>query len=420
MERITQQKVYKWSATIGLIIGTLCITLFAFFYKLPTIYKYEIDAEKSDQIKAVYTEKALLASDDKAPFLMTSFDNIFYSFEDKEAFFFTFKEKSFEPISIKRILQFSLPIGDGFEKVSVNMFSKDGILEGYGLYSKKKRDDAPYAFMKVVENKITDNADFIVFVDYTIEDFYNNSKSYDAIFVLNSKTKEIQNVFENKKNIIIPIDFIKERMDGFYYFTKSENNFNLYKKNGINSKEILVAKNLILPHAFSIDGDIYLFTKPPIVKDKKGEIVVSTEEGFILAKLGGVGEDLVYNRFSGNPGKYIIKDYFVFNPENKSVFDVKNGSNQVINTTVSIFEIQDFTIDPNGERLILAGTFAGNKEKILFYDFITDKIVLVEGKTLFLSNNPNLSFIGDNVYFLSPGQTADYVTNLVIKWSDIF
>ena len=86
-------------------------------------------------------------------------------------------------------MNITLPGADEKKPVNVSLLTVDGKTEGYGVYSDKESTTYPYAFLKIVENRITDNYDYIVFVDHTIQDFYKNSKTYNDAFVVCEKSQ---------------------------------------------------------------------------------------------------------------------------------------------------------------------------------------------------------------------------------------
>lgn len=415
----SQWTVYRWAITIGIVLGTVCIAAFAFLYKLPTVYKYEKDSLKTEDSKmsAHFTEKAVYNSEDTHPFLKTSFENKFYSLDDNgKIAFYEFDGKTFKKIRESWSLSITLPgVKDGAH-VAVSLLTVDGKTEGYGVYSDKESTEFPYAFLKVVENRITDNYDYIAFADYTINDYYKNNKTYDDAFVFSSDTKNAECICSDageNTEMTFPTDFICERNDGFYFFSRpsddKESGYKLFMKKTVSGKETLVSEDASLPYLFNKDGKIYFLKN--VEKDD------SDRRSFELTELGK--ENKPIHVFTGTPGEYIVSEKNIFNPKAKTIYSVERDKTNTMGSSFTVLAVDSFAVSKDGTRMIMTGTFAGNKDRLLAYDFSEDELRVYNGEGLLLHGNSNVTLIDDYIYLLAPAEKASKVRNYVIQWSDI-
>ncbi len=417
MERTTRKKVFRWAATIGLIIGTICVAAFAFLYKLPTVYKYESDAiNVKKEMPASLVKNSILSSEAPAPFLRTGMNNVFYSITDSgSAKYYRFDGKNFKEIKSSGSIDITLPLSEKKDSVRINLFKRGSKTEGYGVYSDKDSETYPYAFLRFEENNVTDTYNFIVFVDYTIKDFFNNNKTYETAYALNSETGDIEAIFPEKAvdgEIIIPVEFMASRNDGFYFFEKTEKDnghptYKLYKKNSVKGSESLICEDVEFPYVSEKDGSIYLFVNPS----------EDTADGFNLIKLGE--EDSPIHKFSGTSEQYIIRDDCLLNKDTKLIYHVYKGELMKVRSSLIISNVQDFCVNNDGNKVIISGVFGGNKNKMMLYDFDYDTVKVYDGDVMFISENSNVTFLGDNAYFLAPAVTSSKVVNFVIPWENI-
>ncbi len=412
--------MYKWAITIGIVLGTICIAAFAFLYKLPTVYNYETDSMKTENRKmsAHFAENSTYNSEDTQPFLKTGFENKFYSADENgKISFYEFDGKSFKKVRESKSLNITLPGADKETPVNVSLLTVDGKTEGYGVYSDKESTTYPYAFLKVVGNHITDNYDYILFVDHTIQDFYKNNKTYEDAFVYSSSAKKAENIFpdvDSETSILLPTEFICKRNDGFYFFEKSTDDrafgYKLYLKKSVNGKETLISDRVALPYIFSKDEKIY-FLKTPTTTDG------TNHASFELVELGKENKPLY--TFTGVPDEYMVNGGYIFNPKAKTVYSFEENESRNLGSAFTILSVDSFALSDDGSKMIMAGTFAGNREKLLAYDFSQDELKVYNGEGLLLTGNTNVTMIDDYVYFLAPAETSSKVRNYVIKWSDL-
>lgn len=412
--------MYKWSITIGIVLGTICIAAFAFLYKLPTVYKYENESMKTEthKMSTHFVENSTYNSEDTHPFLKTGFENKFYSADENgKISFYEFDGKSFKKVRESKSLDITLPGADEKKPVNVSLLTVDGKTEGYGVYSDKESTTYPYAFLKIVENRITDNYDYIVFVDHTIQDFYKNSKTYNDAFVYSSSAKKAKHIFpgtDSETSILLPTEFICERNDGFYFFAsssdKTSTDYKLYLKKSVNGKETLISDNIALPYVFTKDEKVCFFKN--VLKTDNSE-----HTSFELVELGNENKPL--HVFTGTPTEYIVNGKYILNPNAKTVYSIERNEVQNIGSAFTILSVDTFAISNDGQKMAMAGTFAGNREKLLAYDFSQDELKVYNGEGLLLTGNTNITMIDDCVYFLAPAETSSKVRNYVINWSDL-
>lgn len=412
--------MYKWAVTIGIVFGTVCIAAFAFLYKLPMVYKFENESLKSENHKmsSHFVENASYDSEDSAPFLKTGFENRFYSIdENSKISFYESDGKGFKKVKESKSLSITLPDTDGKATVSISFITVDGKTEGYGVYSDKESMTYPYAFLKVIENHITDNFEYIAFADYTIADFYKSKKVYDDAFVVSSDAKKVECLFSRddySEEVTLPDEFISERNDGFYFFSRpsNENNtgYKLYLKKTVGGKEKLVGEDISLPVIFDRDGKICILTNTKA--DDPSE-----RESFKLVELGK--ENKPIHTFTGNPNEYIVNGKYILNPSAKTVYSVEKNETNTIGSSFTILSVDTFAMNKDGNRMVMVGTFAGNREKLLAYDFSQDDFKVYNGEGLILSGNSNVTFIDDYVYLLAPAETSSKVRNYIIDWASI-
>ncbi len=409
MENKGRKISFSWAATLGILFATLFMILFATAYKLPQIFKYEADvAGRISQKDMAFLEKSAINSEDEAPYLESGLSGIYYTgTADGKIAFYKFKDGKYERFHSSSTISVKLP--GATSSTEINLISANGQTIGLGVYSDKQSKTFPYAFIKVIPNKVTDNYDYIAFVDKSIPDYYNNTKSYESAYAF-SKGDKVELIFDlDEDKAFIPIELIAERNDGFYYFTKNDFDdfYSLYIKNTIHDKPAVMSSEVAIPCAFSRDNELYI-----LERNKQ-----STAE-FCLALVSGF-ENTILKEFNYPATSYVVKGNYILDTNGKTLYDVQSGAEQVINSAISLAGVEDFSVSEGASKLALAGKFAGNNEKLFFYEFATEKILTVDSHNLFLSGNPNISFIGNYVTFLSPAKTADNVINIAIKWNDI-
>ncbi len=427
---VKKERSFRWAITIGLIIGTICVTAFAFLYKLPSVGKFEADSAgiHVEQPNGAFLSVATQNEEATVPFLKTGFDHIFFTVnDDNSVTFYEYKNENFSKLKASTSIKVTLPQGKEKALVDIAILEKDGVCEGYGVYTDPESVKLPYIFVKLTSNNISkDKYDYLLYVDYSIDDFYKNEKSYSMLYAFNTEDNELKAVFSNKgvtsgpdglvndSYTLIPGNFSALSPDAFYYVTDRNYEpgkaFDLYKKAGVNDKEELVCKNLASPYLFVVDKEVCFFMRDAEKED-------SNE--FYLCNLTDNTPKKI-RTYSGSPEQYTIRDNYIFNAAAKMLYNVENGKTYGIHTNISINTVQDFTVNADGTKFALAGTFAGNSEKLFFYNLGNDRSNTIEGADLFVSNHSNLAFLDDSVYIVMPGTTSDKITNFVISWDAIF
>lgn len=423
-------RAFRWAVTIGLILGTVCVTAFAFLYKLPTVYKYENDSmgTLSKQSNEAFLSVATQNEEADAPYLKTGFENTFYKINsENEVEFYKYTGKKFAKEKPSEKIKITLSHRKTKALVEISVLTKDSFSEGYGVYTDPESIDFPYAFVKLTTNTISkDGYEYLIYVDYSIDDFYKNNKTYSMLYAFDKGTNKLTPVFSDKgvtssadgfvddSFILIPGDFTGLKADGFYYLTDRDcepgKNFELYKKEKVSDKEQLICTDISSPNLFVVDNSVCFFMDSESSSD-------SSE--FNLCKMKN-GSPAILRTYSGSPDQYTIRGNYIFNPAAKTLFNIASGSKEAIRTSISINHVQDFTVNSDGSRFALAGNFAGNSEKLFFYNFKNDRSSTVDGNNLFVSNYANLAFLDDSVYIVIPGSSSEKISNFVISWDAVF
>lgn len=424
------KRSFRWAVTIGLILGTVCVTAFAFLYKLPTVYKYESDSlgVKTEQKNEAFLSVATLNEEAGVPYLKTGFKDTFYTVNgENEVSFHKYNGKKFVKEKTSEKIKITLSHGKSKALIDIYILTKDGFSEGYGVYTNPESVELPYAFVKLTTNNITKDAyEYLLYVDYSIDDFYKNSKTYSMLYAFDTDKNDLKAVFSDKgvtsgadglvndSFILIPGDFTGLEADGFYYLTdrNQEPNkyFDLYKKTDISSKEQLVCKNVCGPNLFLVDGDVCFFTNSETDSD--------TSE-FDLCRIKD-GKPSVLRTYSGSPEQYTVRGNYILNAAAKTLFNIESGSKEGIRTSISVNVVQDFAVSNDGTKFALSGNFAGNSEKLFFYNLKNDRSNTIDGADLFVSSHANLAFLDDSVYMVIPGSSSEKISNFVISWDAIF
>ena len=250
-----------------------------------------------------------------------------------------------------------------------------------------------------------------------MQDVYKNNKTYNDAFVYSSSAKKAEHIFsgtDSETSILLPTEFICEKNDGFYFFTKSSDktstDYKLYLKKSVNGRETLVSDNIALPYIFTKDEKVCFFKNVLETND-------SEHATFELVELGNENKPL--HVFTGTPTEYIVNGRYILNPNAKTVYSIERNEVQNIGSAFTILSVDTFAISNDGKKMVMAGTFAGNREKLLAYDFSQDELKVYNGEGLLLTGNTNVTMIDDYVYFLAPAETSSKVLNYVIKWSDL-
>ena len=425
---------FRWALTIGLLIGTIIVTAFAFFYKLPQIYKYEKESLVQDEgPNREVLSVATTNESSESPYLRTGFDNIFFSINNKtdkngnvesKVSYYRYGKNKFSKLKPADKIKVTLSKGDEKALVSIDYLEIDGRIEGYGVYQNPKSLSFPYAFIKLTKNTLSkDDFDYLLYVDYSIDDFYRNSKTYSMIYALDTQNKEFQKVFSDKgcpvavdeqiddSFILIPSDITGKPADALYFLSDRDyapgTAYDLYKKSSINSSEEIVAQGISSPNLFIINNKVCFLRES------------DSKENFDLCQLSDDGEK-VLKTFSGSPIQYIFNGKYMFNPSSKALYNLENGSSKSINTTLSISAVQDFDVNSDGTKLAIAGNFAGNSEKLLFIDYAKHRFNILDNSKLFISGHSNIRFLDSSVFFVAPSESKDKVSNLVFSWDAIF
>ncbi len=417
---------FNWALTIGIIIATLFIAFFATGYKLPQVHKYEKDlaGRNNDELTAQFLAKSVVDKEDASPYMETGISGLYYCVDDDKITYHRISDNGdFKKVKVTDTVKLQVPAKDKKDEVTVYFTEYNEETIGFGVLQNKKSHDFPYAFVKVIPNKVTENFDFIAFIDYTIGDFYSNTKTYDSAYAFLANDSKLEEIFVLDPNTsFVAVDLIKDRADGFYYFIKNEGEgtgYSLYMQTTTSSKEVIVSGNIALPYAFCKDGDLLLLEYAEAFKNVEG-VTLKGDTVFCLSKVTGIMTEAVYE-FNRDPATYLVKGYYILNPDNKILYDVNAGTEQVIDTTLSLDGIEDFAISEGASKIALAGSIGTESDRIFFFEFATDKMQVVSGKNLFLLGNPNISFTSlDYISFLSPSTTADTVKNIVVPWEQVF
>lgn len=101
------------------------------------------------------------------------------------------------------------------------------------------------------------------------------------------------------------------------------------------------------------------------------------------------------------------------------MYSVEKNETNTIGSSFTILSVDTFAMSKDGSRMVMVGTFAGNREKLLAYDFSQDDFKVYNGEGLILSGNSNATFIDDYVYLLAPAETSSKVRNYIIDWASI-
>lgn len=425
-----KKRSFRWAVTIGLIIGTICVTAFAFLYKLPTVYKYETDSlgVATEQRNEAFLSVATQNEEADVPYLKTGFKDTFYTIDKENVVtFHEYNGKKFVKKKPTEKIKVTLSQGDSKALVDISILTNDGFSEGYGVYTNPESIEFPYAFVKLTTNNISkDDYEYLLYVDYSIDDFYKNSKTYSMLYAFDTGENELKAVFSNKgvtsgadglvddSFILIPGDFTGAKADGFYYLTDRNHEpgkgFDLYKKTKVSGKEQLVCGDVSAPHLFFIDDSVCFFMNANSDSE-------SSE--FNLCKMKD-GKPAVLRTYSGSPDQYAVRGNYIFNAAAKTLFNVETGSNDGVRTSISVNVVQDFAVSEDGSKLALAGNFAGNSEKLFFYNLKNDRSNTIDGADLFVSNHSNLAFLEDSVYIVIPGSSPEKISNFIISWDAIF
>ena len=411
----------SWTITIALLIATFFIAIFATAYKLPQIYKYEKDLAGRSTANAneVFLSKSLIEDESNCPYLSTGLSGLYYTvdFEGKINFY-RFNGSEFKKVRTTDTTKVKIP--NTKKEVTINFTTYNEDVIGIGVYSGKKDKEFPYAFIKVIPNCVTENHDYIAFVDKTVSDYYKNDKTYEGAFAFSKKNSEIDQIFDLEDGkAFIPIDLIKNRRDGFYYFSKNEDKdgYGLYLQTTIAGKEVTISENIILPYAFCKDGDLLLLEYADVYKES---LELSGDTLFILSQVTGITTDFK-KEFNRDVSEYIVKGDYILNPTTKTLYDVLGDTEQSITTEISLSGVNVFAVSEGAARIALAGTIGTENDKLFFYEFATNRIEAVDGKNIFLPNNSNITFLGnDCISLLSPGSNSNYVKNIIVPWEDIF
>ena len=417
---------FRWAVTIGLLIGTVCVVAFAFIYKLPKIYKYDSDTavSQTDQPDKSFLATAEYKNSSDSPLIKTDFDKIFFS-PDKEGKieYYRYAKKKFVKIKPSDTVKVTLSKGKEKALVTIYIIENNGTKEGYGAYVNPESTLFPYAFVKLTENNITkDNFNYLLYVDYSIDDYYRNDKDFSTLYALSTKDNMLKKVISDKgaparqnctedNFVLIPDSLTTAGSDAFYFLSDRSYEpgeaFDLYRKDSVSGKEDIVCEGISSPYLPVINNQLHFFKTS---QDK-------TE--FYFCKMTDNGPTTVQT-FSGDTGKYKIKGSYMFNAATKTLYNLKDSKKKSFQTSISINGVQDFDVSKDGSKIAIAGNFAGNSEKLLFADFKAKKLNIIDSTNLFLSDYSNICFIDDSVYFLSPSEEDGKISNLVFSWDAIF
>lgn len=411
----------NWVITIAIILATLFIAIFATAYKLPQIYKYEKDlAGRSTADKNTeFLNKSLIDSEEEAPYLATGINGLYYTANfDGEITYYRFNGETFKKVRSNDSIKVKIPGTKNEVTIYIANYNSETI--GYGVFCDKKAKDNPYAFIKVIPNNITENHDYVAFVDKTVADYYKNDKVYEGAFAFSKKNSEVEQIFDLKEGeAFIPISLIEARNDGFYFFKKNadKDGYGLYLQTTIGGKEVIISENIILPYAFCKDGDLLLLEYASAYRDT---LELSSDTIFILSQVTGITTNFA-KEFKRDSAEYIIKGNYILNPTEKTLYDVLGDTEQIINTDVAFTGVDDFALSEGAAKIALAGSIGTENDKLFFYEFATDRIGIVGGQDIFLLGNSNIYFLTpDFISFVSPGSNSNYVKNIVINWEDLF
>lgn len=435
-----KSKCFRWAFTIGLIFGTALIVAFAFLYdKLPTIYKYEADALNTDveQPNLLFSSVATTNQDSDLPYLNTDFDNVFFTASNEGTIeFWEFKNDAFSKLKSSGTINISVPLTNHSAEINVELLERDGQTVGYGVYVSGQSIQDPYAFFKLTENRCEPyNFDYLLYADYTIDDFYRNDKTFNMVYGVHKDGKKAEKLISDdhirpgrkglldSSYILIPDSFTSAATDGIYFLSDRnysiDAKYDVYKKTGLTDEEQIVFSGAVLPYLYMDKNTLYVFTK--MIPDGKTEDLNSLSlETFSLISISEDEKFDAIKTFSGSPDQYFIKGNYIFSPSAKKLYSVESGRENIISTSISISGVQDFAVSSNGKKFALAGNFAGNSEKLFFYNFSSDRVQTIDGADVFFSGYPNLTFIDDSVYLLAPSQIPDKVINFVVSWNAIF
>lgn len=407
--------------TLALLIATLFIAIFATAYKLPQMYKYEKDLAGRSTANAneAFLSKSIMKDEDDSPYLKTGISGFYYTANfNGDITFYRFNGEQFKKVRSSSSEKVKLP-GTKNELTIYFIRNNEDII-GLGVYSNKKAKEKPYAFVKVIQNDITENYDYIAFVDYTIEDYYNNDKTYESAFAFSKGHSETEVIFDlDGSTSYIPIDLIQARKDGFYYFSKNKDKdgYGLYLQTTVSGKAITISENLALPYAFVKDGDLLL---PEYAEPYRADLDIQNSTQFIITQVTGLDTDFKHE-FKRDPSEYIVRGNCILSPEDKILYDVIGDTEQAIRTEVALEGITDFALSDGAAKIALIGHVGNKTDKILFYEFATNRVANISGKELLLPDNDNMTFFSEDfVGFLSPASNSNYVKNVIIPWEDLF
>ncbi|MBO4445393.1 MAG: hypothetical protein J5782_00400 [Clostridia bacterium] len=411
----------KWSVTLALLFATFLIAIFATAYKLPQMYKYEKDlaGRNTKNANEEFLKKSVLEGENDAPYLETGIDGYYYTVNfSGDISFWRWNGDQFK--KVRSFASEKVKIPDTKNEVTIYFVRNNVEFVGFGVYSNKKAKENPYAFVKVIQNDITENYDYIAFVDYDINDYYKNDKTYEAAFAFSKGHSETEMVFKlEDAGSFIPIDLIKERRDGFYFFAKNKEKegYGLYLQTTVSGKEVTISENLALPYAFVKDGDLLLLE---YAEPYRNDLVLQTSTQFIISQVTGLNTDFKHE-FSHDPASYIVKGNYILCPEDKVLYDVLGDSEQAIRTEISLEGATDFALSDGAAKIAVTGHAGKSVDKLLFYEFATSRVANINGTELLLPDNGNVSFITEDfISFLSPASNSNYVKNIVIPWEELF
>lgn len=410
----------KWSVTIALFIATLFMAVFATAYKLPQIYKYEKDiaGRNTSRSGAEFLEKSVLTTEEESPYLETGIPGYFFTADfDGDISFYRITSGQLKKVRSSFSEKVTLP--GTKNEITVSFLTVNENTVGFGVFSNKKAKETPYAFVMATVNNITENYDYVAYVDYTVSDYYSNDKSYETAFVFSKNHSDTEVIFElDPKTSFIALNLIDARRDGFYFFKKNAESegYGLYLKTTVSGKEVTISENIALPHAFVREGDLLLLEYADIYRN---DMTLQTATQFILTQVTGITTD--YRReFQYNPEEYFIRGNYILSPQEKMLYDVIGDTVQAIRTELSLDAITGFALSDGGAKIAITGHSGTDSDRIIFYEFATNKTANVSGKGILMPDNANLTFVGDEyISFMSPASNSSCVRNIFIPWTEV-
>lgn len=426
---------YDWAFTWALIIAAVILLYFTFIYNLPHKFQVESSVRQVNSTQQnIYNTLASYNKDSQFPYVKTDLGNVFFvPVPNEDAKFYKYSGNSFSQIKGSKSINLSLTLSGQKIPVNVSYIEQDGKRLGYGTFvSKEKSKIHKYAFFKLcdIPAGYSTDADLMLLVDFDSKDIFNSDKDYSEIFFLNSKTMQASNAIDIKGRKISIADgtmrddfsvvndtSINSLSDSLVFlssrnYKQSDQSYatDVYSQKKYDVSPKLVAKD-VLDNFVLQNEDSILYLK---------NTDDNLESGFSLIKNNG--KEKVLRTFKGEmddgflrSGKYMI------DKNTMTLYNLYDNSESVL-LNVSMKNIYTFAVSPDGKRVVLAGSFDNEMQKLVFYDLSIKRYKMVESNELFLEEYPNLCFIDNNtISYVKPSNSVDMpLCNFVVTWDNIF